>query len=152
MVRGGSGGGLRPAARRDHPVADVHGDDERVAELRDRPVEEDAVERRRADHHAVGAGSQRRLDRRERPVAAADLDREARRRREALEERGRGGAVERAVEVDHVEPRRALVAVPPGERLGIAALERDGLAPSLGEPHDAAGEHVDRGQHLEATC
>ena len=38
------------------------------------------------------------------------------------------------------------------ERLGIAALECDGLAASLGEPHDAAREHVDRGQHFEATC
>ena len=51
-----------------------------------------------------------------------------------------------------MEPRRALVAEPTGERLGVAPLERDGVAPSLGQPHHAAREHIDRGEHLECSC
>ena len=74
------------------------------------------------------------------------------RSREPLEERGGGGAVERAVEVDHVEPRRALVLVLAGERLRVAAFERDGVATPLGETHDPAVEHVDRRQDLEGAC
>ena len=50
-------GGPRPAVDGDAAVADVDRDDERVAEALRRRLEERGLERRRADHHAVGARS-----------------------------------------------------------------------------------------------
>ena len=91
----------------------------------------------------------RRRDRLDRPVAAADLEREAAGRRDALDEVERRRAAERAVEVDEVEPAGPLVAEAPGELDRVAALDRHRLAPALRQAHDAALEDVDGGDDVE---
>ena len=87
------------------------------------------------------------------PVAAADLERDG---RTAATTRSTsssdGDAGERTVEVDEVEADGALGVEAPRELDGVAAFDRHGLAPSLGEPHDASVEHVDRGDHFEFAC
>ena len=102
-----------------------------VAESGGRRGEERGGEGGRADHDAVGARRERVGDRASRAVAAADLERKPAGRGDALDEPERRRAVERAVEVDEMEAPRALVAEPPGELDGVAALDRDGLAPAL---------------------
>ncbi len=46
----------------------------------------------------------------------------------------------------------ALGSEPACEVDGIAALDRDRLAPTLAKPYDPAVEDVDRRNHLELTC
>ena len=123
-----------------------------VGEPLRRLLEKPGLERRGADHHAVGAGGERRLDRRNRPVAAPDLDREIDGRRDRLQEPERGRAVEGAVEVDDVKSRGPVGRVPPCELDGVSALQRDGLPSALREAHDAPSEDVDGRNHFELTC
>ena len=91
-------------------------------------------------------------DRLERPIAAADLDRELGRLDEALEQPARRSAVERATEVDDVQTQGAVLLVSPGKGDGIATFERHGLPASLEKPDDPALEHVDRRNHVELLC
>ena len=103
------------------------------------------------DHDPVRARGERRGDRIERAVATADLEWQAAGRRDPLDELERRRAAERAVEVDEVEAARTFVAEAPRELDGIAALDRDRLAPPLRKPHDPSLEDVDRGRHLELS-
>jgi hypothetical protein len=50
-----------------------------------------------------------------------------------------------------MEPWRTLGGVTPGDLDRVAALERNGLAAALREPHDASVENIYRGNHLELT-
>ena len=59
-------------------------------------------------------------------------------------------ARERPVEVDDVEPLRALGGEASRRRCGIAALDRHLLAPALEEPDTASFEDVQRGDDGEA--
>ena len=86
------------------------------------------------------------------PIAAADLEREPARRRDALDETERRHAAERAVEIDEVEPPCSLVAEPPRELDRVAALDRYRLATPLVEADDAPFEHVDCRQYIEVLC
>ena len=142
----------RPAVDGDAPVTHVDGYHEAVAEPCGRLLEEPGREGGRADHDTVSADGQRRRDRLERPVAAADLDGTADGSDDPLEKRRGGDAVERAVEVDEVESDGALGVVASGELDGVAAFERHVLAPSTRQTHHASGEDVDRGDHFEFAC
>ncbi len=104
------------------------------------------------DHHAVRADGERRRDRLERPVAAADLDGTVDCGDDPLEERGGGDAVERAVEVDEVESGGALGRVTPGELHRFAAFERYLPATPTRQAHNASGEDVDRRDDFESAC
>ena len=143
---------LRPALDRHAPVADVDRDHERAAEALDRRLEKTVPERRRADHHPVGARVERRGDRVERPVAASDLEGQAARVSQTLDELEARHAGERAVEVDQMEARGSFGREPSGEADRVTALERHGVALASREPDGAAAEDVDRGYHVEATC
>ena len=149
---GGRPGRPRPTFDGDLAVAHVDRDDEPLAEPRRRLGEERGGERGRPDHDAVCPGGERRRDRFVGAVAAADLEREAAGRCDPLDEPERRRAAEGAVEIDEVEAAGTLVAEPPGELDGVAALDRDGLAASLREPDDAAVENVDRREELEVLC
>jgi len=72
--------------------------------------------------------------------------------RDTFDEIERGRATERAVEIDEVEAKRALIAEPTSELDGISALYGDGLTASLGEPDDAPFEDIDCGNHVELLC
>ena len=73
----------------------------------DRGPEERVVERRGPEEHARRAGCKRGVDQVEAAVAAADLDRNAR-GRDPLDEAKIRRPGEGAVEVDEMEPRRAV--------------------------------------------
>src|SRR6185312_3135489 len=105
----------------------------RVFEARDGRFGKAGPERRRADHHPVGAGVQRRRDRLEAPVAASDLERRTAGFRQALDELEARHAGERAVEVDEMEAVGALRCEATGELDRIAALERYRLPPASRE-------------------
>jgi len=101
----------RPAGGGDHPVARVDRDGHAVGEAIDEPADELRIlDRRGADDDARRARLGERLGRIEVADAAArlDLHREATRDlADRIEVRGRPGA--RAVDVDDVQPLRALV-------------------------------------------
>ncbi len=143
----------RPSVDGDPAVPHVDGDDESVAEPRDRCLDEPGGERRRPDHHAIrpriqgGGRPPRASGSRPRPGAADRQRRDTR-----VDEIERGGTRERAVEVDEMEPCRAFRGEAARELDGVAALDRDRLAPSLREPNDSPLEHVDGGDDFELAC
>ena len=100
------------------------------------------VERGRADEHARRAGRQRRVDQLEAAVAASHLHGDAH-GRNALQEPQIRLAREGAVEIDEVEPGRALGDEALGGCDRVAALDRHLLAPALGEADDASRKHVE---------
>ena len=142
----------RPAVHGHLAVAGVDRDDEALGEPLRCVGEERRRERGRSDHHAIGTGIERRRDRVDRAIAAADLERQAAGGGDPLDEIERGYSAERTVEVDEVEATRALVAEAPSELDRVAALDRDGLSPALGEPDDASFEDVDGRDDFEAAC
>jgi hypothetical protein len=97
----------------------------------------------RSDDHTNRSRVQRCLDRLGVTQPAAHLHRYPG-GRDLLDESRRGASGERAVEIDEVEPGRALGGVSKGRRLRVATFDRDMLAPPLREPHAAAVEDVDR--------
>jgi hypothetical protein len=106
-------------------------------------------ERCGADDDAGRAGFQRSSDRVEITQPAADLNRHPG-GRHPFDEAGRGPAREGAVQVDHVQPRRALGHEPRGRLARVAALDRHVLAAPLRQSHAAPLEDVDRRDHVEA--
>ena len=104
------------------------------------PLEESGLERRRPDHHPVGARcdgaarSRRASDSRRRPGSGDRSPRRGSRRSPS-----RRSAVERAVEVDDVEARRALVP-------GIAARARRDHRPRASRPPDDPARGVRHGR------
>jgi hypothetical protein len=143
---------MRPAFRRDETVTDVDCDDQRRANAFDRLLEEARRESRRADHHAVGARRQGSIDELERPVAAADLERQAACVGDPCDEIEAGHARERAVEVDEMESLGAVGSEPSGELDGVSSLQRLGVAASPREPNCAPAQDIDGGEDSEASC
>ena len=133
-------------------VADVDCDDQMLAEPLDGIAEESGRERGGSHHHAVGPSSDGGLDRVDRAVAAADLKREAPCGGDPFDEPERGHAAERAVEVHHVKPPRAVHPEVPSELDRVSTLDRHRLAPALREANDAPFEHVDGRDHIELLC
>ena len=55
-------------------------------------------------------------------------------------------------EIDHVDERRPLLGEPPGEDLGIAGLDRDGIESSPLEPNGIVAQNVDGRDHHERSA
>ena len=111
------------------------------------------AQRERADEHAVDAGGERLVDRLGRAEAAADLQPAALARDEAREQRAvllaaLSGA--RGVQIDHVQPARALRREAVGEGFGIGAEVGRRVEASLDEPHDVAVDEIDGGEDIHA--
>ena len=141
-----------PSVDGDPAVPHVDGDDESVAEPRDRCLDEPGGEGRRPDHHAIRPRIQGGGHRLERPVAAPDLERQTTSVAHAREEIERGGTRERAVQVDEMQPCRAFRGEAARDLDGVASLDRDRLASSLREPNDSPLEHVYGGDDFELAC
>ena len=99
-------------------------------------------------------GVERRRDRLERAIAAADLERQRAGVRDALDERRGVGAPENAPSRSTRWRRaRSLGREPSGELDRVAALDRDGVAPSLATRRTARPSRTSiAGSTLEASC
>ncbi len=96
---------------------------------------------------------ERLVDRLGRAEAAADLQPAALARDETREQRAvllAALAGARGVEIDHVQPARALRREAVGEGLGVGAEVGRRVEASLDEAHDAAVDEIDGGDDIHA--
>jgi len=118
-----------------------------LRDRRRRPLR--VLECRRAEIDAPAAGRQRRLESGRVADATGELDLQVEAPDDRVDELTVGTPAERGVEVDEVEPLRALVLPCPGGVPRVAELAA-GAGHALHELHRPATSDVDRRQQLEA--
>ena len=111
-----------------------------------------ALQRARAEDGAAHAAGQQRIDVRVRPQPPAAFDGDARRGRHPADhvEMDRV-ALERAIEIHHVEPRRALRRPSAGLRGRIVAIHRRVVRAPLAQAHALAALEIHRRQNRECV-
>src|SRR5581483_5938472 len=143
----------KPALDRDPAVAEVDADGDPAGPARARTLRDRRIERGSgAEDRALRAGIEHARERVEIAQAAADLHRNRERGTDAGDQRPlRPRASRRAVEVDDMEPRRALARPALGHRDRIVAVRGLRREVALHEAHAAAAPEVDRRDRFEAA-